>query len=90
MTKKQRLRRELETSIIYLGEHGFHGRTIAQKLGCSDGTVYHVCYKSGVKLRDYRDGKNEVAERIIARTPAIQRHRVKTLRRELDLQYTTH
>ena len=69
METKQR--DSLLRTIVFLGENGFHARTIARAAGVTVGQVYAVCAKFQIKLRSYRDGKNETAERVIVRAPYL-------------------
>jgi hypothetical protein len=50
-----------------LADYGFHGKTIADQVGCSVSTVYRVANDAGIHLRDYRDGKTETSRAIIGR-----------------------
>jgi hypothetical protein len=59
---------------MYLAERGFHGHTIAKHTGLSVSQVYYGCKQLGIRLRDYRDGVGEIAERIIAVTPCVRMH----------------
>jgi hypothetical protein len=72
------LDRVTRSSIIYFGERGFHASLIADKTGLEKGQVYYACRKLGIRLRDYRNGLGEVAERIVAVAPCV---RVRTVRR---------
>lgn len=69
MEPKQR--DSLLRTIVFLGEYGFHAKTIAKAAGIPVGQVYSVCAKFQIKLRDYRDGKGDVAERVIFRSPYL-------------------
>jgi hypothetical protein len=63
-TFEQRLHEE--EMILELASYGFHGAVIANRVGLkSISKVYSVCSQNGVKLRDYRDGINKVAKRVI-------------------------
>jgi hypothetical protein len=64
-------------TIRYYIERGFHAWKIAEICGCSEGNVYTAAAKLQMRLRDYRDGKGDVAERIIQVAPSI----AKVLRR---------
>jgi hypothetical protein len=58
---------EVEFVVAMLADRGFHGKAIAGKVSTfagvtiSAGTVYRVCKKHDIKLRDYRDGVGIVA-----------------------------
>jgi hypothetical protein len=55
-----------EELILELASYGFHGATIAKRVGLKTlSRVYSICAKHGIRLRDYRDGNNKVAKRII-------------------------
>ncbi len=69
MEPKQR--DSLLKTIVYLGENGFHAKTIAKAAGVPVGQVYAVCAKFQVRLRDYRDGRNDRAEEVIFRAPYV-------------------
>lgn len=79
-------RDSLLKTIIYLGEAGFHARTIARVAGVTAGQVYAVCAKFQIKLRAYRDGRNETAERVIVRAPFLAIRKVD-LSEELKKEY---
>jgi hypothetical protein len=64
----------LRRSICYFGMHGFHGRTISEICNVTLWSVYHTLKHAGIRLRAYRDGENEIAERVISRNPARQHH----------------
>jgi len=40
--------------------------------------VYAICGRFGVKLRAYRDGVGEVAEKVILRTSVVAVKKIKT------------
>jgi hypothetical protein len=66
----KRLLDSQEWRISILGQYGFHGKTIAKIVSqpghsVSVSTVYRVCKQSGFRLRDYRDGLGEPAERVL-------------------------
>ena len=63
------LRDAIYRSVKYMAEYGFHAQTIADKVGISKGQIYSACGKLGLRLRDYRDGKNDTAKGIIRRAP---------------------
>jgi hypothetical protein len=65
-------RKSLLNTVIYLGERGFHAKTIATVAGITPGQVYAICGKFQVKLRSYRDGKTEPAEQIIRHSPILE------------------
>lgn len=58
-------------TIEYLALRGFHARTIARVVGGTIGQVYLACQKLQIKLRDYRDGKGEVARKVIRVAPPV-------------------
>jgi hypothetical protein len=68
-------RNTLRSSVIYLGERGFHASTIARITDLTKSQVYYICRQVGVKLRAYRDGDNEIAEVVIRLTPCVKMHR---------------
>jgi hypothetical protein len=70
----QKRARVVQSSVIYLAERGFHARTIARRTGLSVNQIYNACRKLGIRLRDYRDGVGEIAERIIQATPCVRMH----------------
>jgi len=59
------------STIMYMGLRGFHAQTIADWCGITKGQVYIVCRKQRIRLRDYRDGKTEPAEYVLARAPVV-------------------
>lgn len=63
--------KSLFDSIQFLGEHGFHAQTIADVCGITKNEVYIACAKLKIRLRDYRDGRNWIAKKIIVQTPKI-------------------
>lgn len=71
-TLPEKQRKSLFQTVLYLGERGFHAKTIAKVAGITDGQVYAICNKFQVKLRSYRDGKTEPAEQIIRRSPILE------------------
>ena len=71
-------RDSLFKNIEYFALRGFHAQKIADICGCNKSQIYMACQKLQIKLRDYRDGKGEVAVRIIQLRPAI----VKLVRRK--------
>jgi hypothetical protein len=70
-TMEKKARNSLLNTVIYLGERGFHAKTIAKVAGITPSQVYAICNKFQVKLRAYRDGQTEPAERIIRKSPTI-------------------
>ncbi|HKZ40116.1 MAG TPA: hypothetical protein VJ044_04090 [Candidatus Hodarchaeales archaeon] len=59
-----------EQLILNLASYGFHAKTIAAQTFCSDYHAYKVCRQNNVRIRDYRDGLNKNAKRIIASVKA--------------------
>lgn len=68
---EERQRTSLLNTVIFLGERGFHAKTIAKVAGITPSQVYAICNKFQVRLRAYRDGKTEPAEQIIRKSPTI-------------------
>jgi hypothetical protein len=64
-------------NVEYFAERGFHAWKIADICGCTVSQVYQACSKLRIRLRDYRDGKGEVAVCIIKAHPVM----VKVIRR---------
>jgi hypothetical protein len=80
-------RKSVLNTVIYMGEHGFHAKTIAKVAGLTPSQVYAICSKFGVRLRAYRDGRSEPAERVILRSPIVKVKKIKSptsLRRVLS------
>lgn len=59
-------------SVEFLASRGFHGKVIAEATGLSIGQVYARAKFSGVKLRDYRDGKTTIAREAIRMSPTVK------------------
>jgi len=76
-TMPEKERQSLLSTVIYLGERGFHAKTIAKVAGIEPGQVYAICNKFQVKLRAYRDGKTEPAEQIIRKSPVLKIRKVR-------------
>jgi len=64
-------RDSLYKNIEYFGIRGFHASKIASLCGCTVSQVYQACAKLRLRLRDYRDGKGEVAIKIITLRPLM-------------------
>lgn len=78
MTAQQQIRQmrtkvnnKISEAVRYLGIHGLHGKAIAALCGVSVWKVYHICYQSDIKLRDYRDGLGMAGTRIASKGKAI-------------------
>ena len=67
-------------AVLYLVEHGFHGKTIARACGVRLGDVYYIARQAGMRLRDYRDGKTDAAVRVMRATKNIRRY-IRKVRR---------
>lgn len=74
-----RLIRDVDASVVKLGQHGLHAHTIAERLGLSVGMVYSILSNAGVSLRDYRNGRNEYSAQLIEVTPVIKLNLVPTI-----------
>jgi len=83
-TLPEKQRKSVLNTILYLGEHGFHAKTIAKVAGITPSQVYAVCAKFGVKLRAYRDGEGETAERVILRSPVLKVRKIVSLSKVLS------
>ena len=79
----RRLGRAVRSSIVYFGERGFHASLIAEKTNLDVRQVYYACHRLGIRLRDYRDGKGEIAERIVSVAPCVNVRRVRGRRKIL-------
>lgn len=55
--------------VVYMIEHGFHRQVIADQTGVTPYRISKISKAIGTRLRDYRDGKTEAAERIILKAP---------------------
>lgn len=73
-------RDSLFRTVEYLGKHGFHAQTIADICGCTVSQVYLACAKLGIRLRDYRDGKNQTAKSVIRTAPRVMKEVPKKAR----------
>jgi hypothetical protein len=66
--------------ILTLAGYGFHAATIAdwveQAIGetVTASQVYACCSKHGVRLRDYRNGKTPIAQKILRGSTMAARH----------------
>lgn len=53
--------------ITSLARWGFSANCIARKLNMSIPQIYYICNRQKVKIRDYREGKNSIAKRVLSR-----------------------
>lgn len=65
----------IQATVAFLGLWGFHARTIGEITGLSTSAVYTRLHKWEISLRDYRNGKTDVAQRLIGKSP-IARYRI--------------
>ena len=66
LTKNRRVSFRLAENkyAMNLARYGLHAKTIARCTGLTTGQVYYRLHKIGEHLRTYRNGKNEISERI--------------------------
>ena len=48
-----------------LSQHGLHAKTIYQYTGINPSSIYYRNRKKGIRIKDYRDGKGVVVQRIL-------------------------
>lgn len=64
-TQPKERRQSLYRTVEYMALRGFHAWKIADVSGITISQVYTACRQMQIRLRDYRDGKGDVAKRII-------------------------
>ncbi len=48
-----------------LSQHGLHAKTIYKYTGIKPSAIYYRNKKKGIRIKDYRDGKGVVVQRIL-------------------------
>lgn len=87
---RDQIMRSVDASILMLGEHGFHAHTIADMTGISRSMVYSVLRRSGISLRDYRNGDTDAAKRVIGCASVIKMKLVPTVKKMRENRTLRH
>ena len=78
---------EEDFKVATLANFGWHTRAIAHVTGLTESQVNYRCQRAGIRRKDYRDGSNEHARRILtAKTALFSRAESKVMRAALEVK----
>ena len=63
---------ETKALLFWLADRGFSAKTIEKHTGIPKSKVYYLLHVCGLKLRDYRDGENEVSQALLHRKGLVK------------------
>jgi len=64
--------RTVDEVVEGLGRWGMHAKTIARVTGLSEGQVRYRLKEKGVRLREYRDGRNREGRGVLWRVAGVR------------------